>query len=217
MAYGSVPFKRPYANGMVWHSAQTCHCQRPDPNNVTLKIKIFPAFFRHAKCRIIGFDGSEVVSCCRSQSGKHPVRWSVSMYCMWLLRCCRNISTYSDVPFLFTSVMLSSAAFRWIVLLEHPELLCDGEPSEPCKYICPWLMFHAFFISEMWKKWVKSFFPSPPPHCLLNLQHPLFPAPSVFSCCSSLHMHFPASTIEINGIDSRGVNGFCCQGEEDAL
>lgn len=60
----------------------------------------------------------------------------------------------------------------------------------------------------------------PPSNRLLNPQlrsalpslHPLLSPPA------HLPTHtFPASIIEINGIDSREVNGFCCQGEEDAL
>lgn len=75
-------------------------------------------------------------------------------------------------------------------------------------------IFHIRDVEEMSRKFL------PPPNRLLNPQHrsaspslhPLSSPPAHLSTCT-----FPASIIEINGIDSRGVNGFCCQGEEDAL
>lgn len=81
-------------------------------------------------------------------------------------------------------------------------------------------MSHAFFIQELdcVSSEYKVFFPFhqlPPPHyhtvCFTSLQ-PL-PSPHAHPATRT----FLASIIEINGIDPPGVNGFCCQGEEDAL
>lgn len=61
-------------------------------------------------------------------------------------------------------------------------------------------------------QWVKSFFSFP----LLNNMQFLSP-PNTLYFDLILTCTFPAPIIEINGIDSLEVNGFCCQGEQDAL
>lgn len=111
----------------------------------------------------------------------------------------------SDIPFLFTS-SVGHAAFSWIVFLEHSELVWHAYPlSHANKFVPDWCFMH--FSYQMWEKQVKSF--SPPPTWIPSTTPP--------SSCSSLCVHLPSLYHWNQWIDSRGVNGFCCQGEEDAL